>query len=279
MLNSLSSECNFNCHIQHSYPVSHSTLVSNSSPTRLILRSSVITIYFALVVDWATHCWNLDCYETTSPVKIGKYHDKDFLELTSPTISTSVYTCNTCLSPSKHKHVLEVPLRYLRIHFTVVQCLLRDWREINWLHQLHNDISLVQTMAYIKLLAAKTQGTPFISCLSFSLIGQYLKLSLKWLVSGEQTYFSLPMLNFSRTFSTYAFWDNHNFPDFLSWEIFLQIINLTSILADNQYVIHIKEKNEKIIIIKLLHENTIVTHNLAETMILYERIKFLVPLS
>ena len=57
-------------------------------------------------------------------VKVSKYSNRDFLESTSPIISTSVYTCNTNLSPLKHKHALEVPLRYMRINFTVVHCSL-----------------------------------------------------------------------------------------------------------------------------------------------------------
>lgn len=41
--------------------------------------------------------------------------DTDFLESTSPAISASVYPSNTGLPLPKHKHTLEVPLRYLRI--------------------------------------------------------------------------------------------------------------------------------------------------------------------
>ena len=55
---------------------------------------------------------------------MSKYPDRDFLESTSLAIYASVYTSNTGFSPPKHKYALEVPLRYLRIYFTVIQCSL-----------------------------------------------------------------------------------------------------------------------------------------------------------
>jgi hypothetical protein len=39
------------------------------------------------------------------------------LESTSPSIFASIYLSNTSLSLPKHKLKLEVPLRYLSIHF------------------------------------------------------------------------------------------------------------------------------------------------------------------
>ena len=119
---------------QYAIKLSYFTL--NSSRKFFIhkvsLQPSVIPIYSASVVDKTTHYWSLDCHETAPPAKVNKYLDMNFLELTSLAISTSVYTCNTCLSLPKHKHVLEVPLRYLRIHFTIVQCSLPGL-ERNWL--------------------------------------------------------------------------------------------------------------------------------------------------
>ena len=62
-------------------------------------------------------------------------------------------------------------------------------------------------------------------------------------------------------------------------KLFLHIIKFTNILTNNQHVIHIKQKNDKIIITKLLYKNTMITHCLAKTMILHKRIKLLLPLS
>ena len=88
------------------------------------LLPSVRVIYLASVVDNATHFYNLDCHETAPPANFIKYPDVDFLESTSPVISALVYPSNIGLLLPKHKLKLEVPLRYLSIHFTADQCSL-----------------------------------------------------------------------------------------------------------------------------------------------------------
>ena len=109
------------------------------------LQPSVIAIYSILVVDKATHCWSLDYQETAPLVKVSKYPDKDFLELTSP-----------AMSPPKYKYALEVPLRYLRIHFPIVQCSLPRLERNRLITLTAWAISgLVQTVAYIKLPTAE----------------------------------------------------------------------------------------------------------------------------
>ncbi|XP_065022132.1 patatin-like protein 3 [Musa acuminata AAA Group] len=70
----------------------------------------------------ATHFCNLDCQETAPPANVIKNPEVDFLESVSPAMSASVYPSNTGSSLPKHKHNLEVPLRYLNIHFTAAQC-------------------------------------------------------------------------------------------------------------------------------------------------------------
>lgn len=96
------------------------------------LQPLVIAIYFILVIDITTHCWSLNCHEIAPFTKRRKYRDKNFLESTSFVIFSSMYTCNIGLSQLKHTHVLEMPMRYLRVYFTIIQCSLPRL-EKNWL--------------------------------------------------------------------------------------------------------------------------------------------------
>jgi hypothetical protein len=82
------------------------------------LPPSIRAIYSASIVDNATHFYNLDCHETAPLANFINYPDVDFLESTSPAISASVYPSNTGLLLPKHKLKLEVPSRYLSIHFS-----------------------------------------------------------------------------------------------------------------------------------------------------------------
>ncbi|KAM1098513.1 hypothetical protein ACFX19_016015 [Malus domestica] len=74
-------------------------------------------MYSASVVDKATHFCNLDCQDTAPPAKVNKYPDVDL----SPPKSTSVNPSKIGLELPKHKHILEVPFKYLRIHLTTSQ--------------------------------------------------------------------------------------------------------------------------------------------------------------
>ena len=81
-------------------------------------QAFVIAIYSTFVVDKATDFFSLGYHETALPAKVIKDHDVDFLESTSPAISTSLKLSNTGLPYQKHKHTLKVPLRNLSIHLT-----------------------------------------------------------------------------------------------------------------------------------------------------------------
>ena len=79
----------------------------------------MIAIYSALV-DNATHYYTLDCQDAAPPANVIKYPEVELLESISPDIFAFVYPSNTSYPSPKHKQTLEVPLRYQRIHFTVV---------------------------------------------------------------------------------------------------------------------------------------------------------------
>ena len=88
------------------------------------LLAYVVAMYSTYVVDKATTFCSLDCHDTTPPLKVNKYHDLDFLLLMSPDIFESVYPSRIIFAPSKYRQYFEVPLRYLRIHFTSSKCSL-----------------------------------------------------------------------------------------------------------------------------------------------------------
>lgn len=56
----------------------------------IFLQASLIAIYYASVVDKATHFCNLDCHGTAPPANLNEYPDMDLLESITPAISASV---------------------------------------------------------------------------------------------------------------------------------------------------------------------------------------------
>ena len=150
-------------------------------------------MYSGSVEDKATHFCNFDCHYTTPPANVIMYPEVDFLVSTSPAISASVYPHNRGLSSLKRKQILEVPLRYLRIHLTACQCSLpRLERNLVTTPTAWAISGLVHTIVYIKLLTADAYDTFFISCLSFSLVGHCLELNLKCPASGVLTVLNCP---------------------------------------------------------------------------------------
>lgn len=71
-------------------------------------------MYLALLVDKATHFYNLDCHEIAPLEKVIKYPEDDFRESTPLAILAFVHPSNTNLAFPKQNKYLEVTLRYLK---------------------------------------------------------------------------------------------------------------------------------------------------------------------
>lgn len=68
----------------------------------------------------ATHFYNLNYHNTTLSKKVLKYVNVDFLESKLPIMFIYVYLSNIGLLSPTYKHIIKVPLRYLKIFLIAI---------------------------------------------------------------------------------------------------------------------------------------------------------------
>lgn len=117
----------------------------------------------------------------------------------------SIYPSNICFPSPKYRQALEVPLRYLKIHFTSSQC---SWPiyERKWLNM--SDIRSYACHRVHQITNSRCIRHLLISFLSFSLRRHCFRLSLKWHTSEDPIDFASLILNLFKTFLVYCSWDN-----------------------------------------------------------------------
>jgi hypothetical protein len=117
------------------------------------LLAFVAATYFSFVVESETTFCSFEIQHIVVPLIVKTYLVVIFLLSLSPAICESTYPCRTVYEPSKHNASVEVPLKYLRIHFTASQCSLPGL----FIYMLTTPTAceicgLVQIITYIKLL-------------------------------------------------------------------------------------------------------------------------------
>ena len=90
------------------------------------LLDYVATTYSASIVESATTFCSFEIQLTFITPIIKTYPVVLLLLSLSPAISTSTYTCRTVSEPTKHNAWEVVPLKYLRIHYTISNSLYMD---------------------------------------------------------------------------------------------------------------------------------------------------------
>ena len=136
-----------------------------SSPINLCnkiisLLASIAATYSASVVESATTLWIFETQLTVVPPTVNTYHVVLLLLSLSPTIFASTYPYREMFEPSKHNDWFVVPFKYLRIHFTAIQCSFLGL----FIYLLTTPIAcailgIAQTIIYTKLQAADAYGT------------------------------------------------------------------------------------------------------------------------
>lgn len=173
-------------------------------------------IYSIFIVDRATHFYNLDCHDTAPIAKVIKYPNVDLLLSMSLAISASIIPSKTIWDPPKHKHMLNLPFKYLKIHFTVSHySFSRLDKNLLTTPTTWAIFGLVYTITHIKLPTAKEYGIHSIFLFSSSEVEQHFLLNLKWLPREELTCLVSFILYLSSNLSIYLCWDN-NFLEFRS---------------------------------------------------------------
>ena len=84
----------------------------------------VATMYSIFVVDNEKYFCNFECQDIAPFANVNKYLEIDFLLSRFLAISESVYPSRNGFDPPKLRHTFDVPIRYLKIHFTTYQCIL-----------------------------------------------------------------------------------------------------------------------------------------------------------
>jgi hypothetical protein len=116
------------------------------------LLASVATTYSSSIVESETTFCGFEIQLIVVPPIVKTYPVVLLLLCLSPTIFESTYPYRKLSEPPKHHALVVVPLKYLRIHFTVSQCSLPGL----FIYLLTTPTpcaiyGLVQTIAYIKL--------------------------------------------------------------------------------------------------------------------------------
>ena len=88
------------------------------------LLASIVETYYAFVNESATNFYSFKIQLSVIPPTVKKYPMVLLLLSLSPTISESTYPYRTMFEPPKHSARAIIPLKYLRIHFTSIQCSL-----------------------------------------------------------------------------------------------------------------------------------------------------------
>ena len=90
------------------------------------LLASIATTYSTFVDESETTFCSFKIQLIVVPPIVKAYPMVLLLLSLSPIISESTYPCRTMFEPSKHNACVVVPLKYLRIDFTAIQCSLLD---------------------------------------------------------------------------------------------------------------------------------------------------------
>ena len=117
------------------------------------LLVSVAATYSASIDESETTFCSFEIQLTIVPPTVKKYPTMLLLLSLSPTIYESTYPCRLMFEPPKHIAYAVVPLKYLRINFTSIQCSLPGL----FIYVLTTPIAcvisaLVHTISYIKLM-------------------------------------------------------------------------------------------------------------------------------
>lgn len=138
----------------------------------------------------------------------------------SPTQFAFEYPFSVGLPLSKQRQDLELPVRYLGIHFTTAHCSPPG------LERKQTTTPTAQAMSE-RYMARSTSSYNRWCVWEFLQFSVYLtsrrlpELSLKCPASGVLTGFDLLMLNLSSAFLIYLSSNNQSFPFFLSWVILM----------------------------------------------------------
>ena len=124
------------------------------------LLASLAATYSTSINESAKTFYSFEIQLSVVPPIVKTYIMVLLLLSLSPVIFESTYPCRTMFEPLKHKACIVVPPKYLRIHFTAIQCYLPRF----FIYPLTTPTTctifgLVHTIAYIKFPTTKEYET------------------------------------------------------------------------------------------------------------------------
>ena len=161
-------KCWFLCNMNRTLVVTNNLPITCFLPNSSInlcnqiipLLASIAPKCFASVVESATMFCNFETQQIVVPPTLNTYPMVLLLLSLSLVISTSTYPSRESFEPPKLNAWFMVPLKYLRIHFTAIQCSFPELFIYLLINPTTCAISgLVQTISHIKLPTTNAYGT------------------------------------------------------------------------------------------------------------------------